>query len=79
MKLISREAARKLGLIRYYPGEPCKHGHVVERSVNDSNCVTCTRLRQRKYNTSPKGRKTAFRNRGHRNALRRQQYAEITS
>lgn len=42
---ISRAEAKERGLVRYYTGKPCKHGHVVERMVVNSDCVRCLRLR----------------------------------
>ena len=44
MKTISWTEAKKKGLTRYYTGRPCKHGHLVERRVQDRHCVMCTRL-----------------------------------
>src|ERR1019366_2201993 len=68
-RVITRQAARERGLIRYYTGEPCKHGHVVERYVAEpGNCVECGRIqnqRQRpvrqRYARTPKGKATEFR------------------
>jgi len=41
--IISREDAQTQGLKRYFTGEPCKHGHVVERYVSCYLCVECQR------------------------------------
>ena len=41
-KLVSREEAKRLGLKRYFTGEPCKHGHVAERFVSSTHCSTCS-------------------------------------
>ena len=35
------EAARRLGLKRFFPGEPCPNGHIAPRYVSTTNCVTC--------------------------------------
>jgi hypothetical protein len=43
---ISRDEARALGLKRFFPGKPCKHGHVAEHLVSDGQCVACRRERQ---------------------------------
>ena len=37
----SREAARELGVDRYFTGVPCKHGHIAARYVSTTNCVSC--------------------------------------
>lgn len=41
--LITVEDAKRQGLVRYFTGEPCKHGHVAERYVNGRQCVVCDR------------------------------------
>jgi len=46
MKIIARKQAMAAGLKRYFTGEPCKHGHVCERTVLRSDCVECLKLRQ---------------------------------
>lgn len=43
MELISRDAAKDLGLKRYFTGEPCNKGHVDERQVSNYRCLTCGR------------------------------------
>jgi 5-methylcytosine-specific restriction endonuclease McrA len=37
----SREEAKAAGLQRYFPGRPCKSGHVSERYVLSQACVLC--------------------------------------
>ena len=40
--VISRDAARALGLHRYYTGVPCwRSGHLSERWVSSTCCVAC--------------------------------------
>ena len=46
--IIGRDEARALGLKRFFTGEPCKHGHVAERDVNNRECMECSRERARK-------------------------------
>jgi len=46
--IVGRDAARALGLKRFFTGEPCKHGHVAERDVNSRECMECSRERTRK-------------------------------
>jgi hypothetical protein len=41
MKLISRSEAQKLGLTRYFTGQPCANGHVSERLTSNWMCATC--------------------------------------
>lgn len=48
MEIISREEARQKGLVRYYTGKPCKHGHICERAVISRNCCECN-LQRREY------------------------------
>lgn len=45
------EAARALGLTRYFTGKPCRNGHVAPRRVQDGRCIACkcaTENRRRK-------------------------------
>ena len=46
MKIISKEAAKKQGLKRYYTGKPCPNGHIAERFVT-GKCVECNRERNK--------------------------------
>jgi hypothetical protein len=43
--IISRDEAKALGLKRYFTGEPCRHGHIAERSVHSGRCWECDRAR----------------------------------
>jgi hypothetical protein len=38
-----RSQAKAQGLKRYFTGEPCRNGHVVERYVSNGACVECLR------------------------------------
>ena len=52
MEKISRKAAIKLGLKRYFTGDPCIHGHICERLVKKhggGECVACNRHSQKKH------------------------------
>ena len=40
-----RRQARTEGLKTYSTGEPCKHGHMAARSVEEGKCLECLRLR----------------------------------
>lgn len=44
LHIISRATARSLGMARYFTGQPCKRGHVVERLVTNATCAMCARL-----------------------------------
>lgn len=48
--VISRRAARKAGLKRFFTGRPCIHGHVAERYVSCDLCVECKAIQSRNYN-----------------------------
>lgn len=42
--VLSLDEAKRRGLIRLFPGEPCKHGYVAERYVKGNRCVECDRM-----------------------------------
>ncbi|RWZ87313.1 MAG: hypothetical protein EO766_12370 [Hydrotalea sp. AMD] len=44
MDIISRKEAREQGLIRYFTGVPCKHGHMSEKLTSSATCLECIRL-----------------------------------
>ncbi len=46
--MISRKEARARNLLRYFIGEPCRHGHVAERYTLNGRCVTCNKLDERR-------------------------------
>lgn len=41
MEIIPLKQAKEQGLVRYFTGEPCKRGHLVERLVSTRACLTC--------------------------------------
>lgn len=41
MDIISRKEAKQQGLIFYFTGRPCKHGHIAKRYVSGSKCHQC--------------------------------------
>lgn len=45
--VVSRETALANGVNRYFTGEKCKNGHMVERKCKGYACVTCTRERMK--------------------------------
>ena len=48
--IITKAAAKALGLKRYFTGKPCKRGHMSDRSVSTSNCLKCAGERLHQYN-----------------------------
>jgi hypothetical protein len=41
MDIVTRKEAIRRGLVRYFTGKPCKHGHCAERNTNDRICHEC--------------------------------------
>jgi hypothetical protein len=44
MKIVSRKEAIANGLIKYFTGKPCKHGHTAERYTKSGCCVECLNM-----------------------------------
>lgn len=44
---IKRAEALALGLTRYFSGQPCKYGHLVERKTANKACVDCARIKDK--------------------------------
>ena len=42
MEIITREEAQEKGLVRYFTGKPCKHGHIAERYTKSLICCPCS-------------------------------------
>lgn len=49
MDIVTLDEARTRGLIRYFTGKPCPHGHVAERNVKTRCCIECLNIKQRAY------------------------------
>lgn len=49
MITITRDAAIKLGKMRYFTGKPCKRGHIDERFCSTKICVSCNRINAKEY------------------------------
>lgn len=49
MKVILRKEARELGLLRYYTGKPCVHGHLQERHTSSGCCMECARIKSKAF------------------------------
>jgi nitrate/TMAO reductase-like tetraheme cytochrome c subunit len=46
---ITKQEAKHLGMIRFFTGEPCKHGHISERRVSSGECIECNLISARKH------------------------------
>jgi len=44
----TRVEARKLGLSKYWTGQPCKHGHASQRYTSSGICCTCNTINTRR-------------------------------
>ena len=55
--MISRPQAKAQGLLRYYTGKPCPHGHIAERYVSTWRCCTCVSSYAREWELSSNGAK----------------------
>lgn len=49
--------ARASGVRHFFTGQPCRHGHLVPRSVSNGVCMECRRIMQREnfHNVKPDG------------------------
>lgn len=53
-ELITKKEALDSGLLRYFTGVPCKHGHTSQRYVVNSACCECVKAKQhQRYQVSP--------------------------
>lgn len=48
MNLITKQEAKEKGLIFYFTGKPCKHGHISQRLVKGGSCKECRKLQGEK-------------------------------
>jgi hypothetical protein len=46
--IITKLEAKVKGSTRFFTGQPCLKGHVVERMVSDGYCIQCKRIREKK-------------------------------
>ena len=51
MEVLSRAQAKEHGLIRFFTGKPCKHGHVAERHTSNDTCLVCASAREAERRT----------------------------
>lgn len=59
MKLIERAEAVVKGLLYYYTGRPCKHGHVAKRQTKNGTCCACISLTGKRWYKKNKVRRDA--------------------
>lgn len=48
--LVTRQQALAEGLMYYFTGKPCKHGHISKRFTNGRQCAECNNARHRLEN-----------------------------
>ena len=39
MEIISRKEAKAQGLVHYFTGKPCLHGHLAKRNTKNTDCT----------------------------------------
>ena len=62
IEIISREEAKALGLKRYFTGEPCKRGHIAERTIRGA-CTKCMLESDRRWRErNPEVRRSRYEN-----------------
>lgn len=49
MEIISRKEAKAQGLVHYFTGKPCLHGHLAKRNTKNTDCTECARLRKERW------------------------------
>ncbi len=47
LHIIQRSIAKERGMVRYFTGKPCKHGHICERLTVNGACLECSREKDR--------------------------------
>lgn len=62
MDIITCKQAKDLGLKTYFTGEPCKNGHIAERDVSTSQCISCRKEADKRTYTKNKEAALARRN-----------------
>ena len=54
LHIISRKIAKERGMMRYFTGKPCSHGHLCDRMVVNGTCLECNREKDRRNYTDNK-------------------------
>lgn len=52
LHIISRKIAKERGMMRYFTGKPCSHGHLCDRMVVNGACLECNREKDRRNYTN---------------------------
>lgn len=52
----TRQEAARLGLKKFWSGEPCRRGHSEMRYTRNGNCAACLRLGAAGFSAGPDGR-----------------------
>lgn len=61
-EVVSRKEAKVRGAVRYFTGNPCKHGHVTVRYTSTGQCAACVDDAKKRHGTkSEKAREGAAR------------------
>lgn len=66
-EIITRKEGREQGLVRYFTGEPCIHGHMDERTTSNGICRSCAKAFR---NLPREAEKRKERNKGRRDQVR---------
>lgn len=76
--LISRQQARALGIKRFFTGLPCKNGHISERVVSSTCCLSCDAEKSSKYRSkNPDKARASVRDAARKNADKRSESNKI--
>lgn len=62
-----RADAKRLGLLTYFTGHPCKHGHICERYTATGHCLECNRIGAARHRAAHPGKAAAMMVRWRRN------------
>jgi 5-methylcytosine-specific restriction endonuclease McrA len=47
--IVTRAEAKAAGLKRYFPGKPCRNGHLCERYASNQQCIVCSLAHAERY------------------------------
>lgn len=45
LHVIKRSVAKNIGLLRYFTGKPCIHGHISSRITKEGSCIECVSIK----------------------------------
>lgn len=52
--IVTRQEALEKSLYRYFTGKPCKHGHISQRRITNSDCLRCCGIKSNAAKTPAK-------------------------